>query len=316
MNHLETLSSLLHPAAITTVVQQTYGFTVADCRVLNSHITDAYQLETSEGRKYLKVFGAGMRSEPELAAEAEALDTLQSHGVPVAAAVRQKAGDYVLSLEAAEGQRLALLYDEATGHPLKNHVEPDAFHQFGELTAHLHLAARSLADNVRRRPMNIRALINNPQAVSRQVYSDRPEIMADLDLAARRTAAALAALPAQWPAYGFCHGDLQGWNVNLNADGRLTLFDFEYCGPGWLLYDLAVVANFSEGEAFRAFLDGYRKHNPDLEDHLDSLVWFRIANKLWMLGTRAQYVDRLGWLRFDGQTLQQVHAFCMEALPD
>ena len=32
--------------------------------------------------------------------------------------------------------------------------------------------------------------------------------------------------------------------------------------------------------------------------------------------SRQVYSDRLGWLRFDGQTLQQVHAFCMEALPD
>ena len=38
---------------------------------------------------------------------------------------------------------------------------------------------------------------------------------------------------------GAVHLDIWFDNMNITNDGKITIFDFDFCGNGWLCYDLA-----------------------------------------------------------------------------
>jgi Ser/Thr protein kinase RdoA (MazF antagonist) len=73
--------------------------------------------------------------------------------------------------------------------------------------------------------------------------------------------------------YGLIHQDAHPANLFVDASGQITLFDFDDCGYGWFIYDIAMVVFYTVmheptdkiREFFRAFWQGYQQEN-----HLDS----------------------------------------------
>jgi Ser/Thr protein kinase RdoA (MazF antagonist) len=62
--------------------------------------------------------------------------------------------------------------------------------------------------------------------------------------------------------YGLIHADLRAANLLVDGD-RCRLIDFDDCGPGWFMYDLATALTFAEDhpqapEFIDAWLQGYR----------------------------------------------------------
>ncbi|MCC6008841.1 MAG: phosphotransferase [Rhodobacteraceae bacterium] len=86
---------------------------------------------------------------------------------------------------------------------------------------------------------------------------------AELLLQARATARqALSELEASGADMGLIHADLLRENVMQRPDGSLALIDFDDCGPGFRLYDLATALSQSVGEPgladrAEALLEGY-----------------------------------------------------------
>ncbi|PTV95121.1 Ser/Thr protein kinase RdoA (MazF antagonist) [Rhodobacter aestuarii] len=78
--------------------------------------------------------------------------------------------------------------------------------------------------------------------------------------------------------YGPIHADVLRSNVMVEA-GKLRLIDFDDCGPGWRLYDLATVLIQSWGDPLlgehaRRLVAGYRKHRALPDDQLELLPLF------------------------------------------
>ncbi len=99
----------------------------------------------------------------------------------------------------------------------------------------------------------------------------------------------------QCPAtFGLIHADLHHHNL-LFAPGAVRALDFDDCGFGPLLYDLAVpLAEVQERSTYPALraglLAGYRRVRPlppAQEAYLDTFIALRrVQDALWVLGTR------------------------------
>ena len=75
--------------------------------------------------------------------------------------------------------------------------------------------------------------------------------------------ARLAALPNDRDHFGLIHADLRLANLLVEGD-RTGIIDFDDCGFGWYLYDLAAALSFLEErpdvpELIACWLAGYRK---------------------------------------------------------
>jgi Ser/Thr protein kinase RdoA (MazF antagonist) len=105
--------------------------------------------------------------------------------------------------------------------------------------------------------------------------------------AAEKGMAALGEGPEVW---GLIHADLHFHNV-LMRDGAAHAIDFDDCGYGHLLSDMAVVLN-RVPEHTEAFLRGYRRHRALDDDYLAYLPLFaairNVSVILWLAGRQVE----------------------------
>jgi Ser/Thr protein kinase RdoA (MazF antagonist) len=112
-----------------------------------------------------------------------------------------------------------------------------------------------------------------------------------LEALAERLRADLDAFGTTPDRYGLGHGDLLPENIMVCADG-IRLIDFDDCGEGWSLFELATAVFDLLGEpafdpCLGAMLAGYRERRALPEAHLAMLPAFLLARALSYLGWSA-----------------------------
>lgn len=87
--------------------------------------------------------------------------------------------------------------------------------------------------------------------------------------------------------YGLIHADLRAANL-LKDGGCLRVIDFDDCGFGWHIYDLAASLSFVEdhpqaGQWARAWLEGYETVRSFKKDDLEEIPTFIMARRIQLL---------------------------------
>jgi Ser/Thr protein kinase RdoA (MazF antagonist) len=117
-------------------------------------------------------------------------------------------------------------------------------------------------------------------------------------------------------AFGLIHGDLHYENV-LYRGGEACAIDFDDCGWGFHLYDVAVTLSELEGrprydELHNALLEAYEQRCPLPEDHATHLralfLLRRMQMLLWVLESREHAAFRHGWRAWARQELGEIAA--------
>ena len=108
--------------------------------------------------------------------------------------------------------------------------------------------------------------------------------------------------------YGLIHADLVFENILTGVDG-IRVIDFDDCGYGWHLFDLATSIIFLLGTdhftlAKEALIAGYRKERPLTDDHL---AWFPVV-------LMARATTYLGWMhtRSETETAREMTPYIIE----
>jgi Ser/Thr protein kinase RdoA (MazF antagonist) len=91
---------------------------------------------------------------------------------------------------------------------------------------------------------------------------------------------------------GFCHGDFHGWNAHFEKNGKVNFFDFDCCGHGWRIYDVATFfwgARIREKHQHRCrhFLRGYAEVRQLSVESLAAIPYFIAARHIWLVGLHA-----------------------------
>lgn len=282
--------------ALVETVRSAYGLDVTGCTLLKPQLSDTYRVDSTSGPYILRVYPYGLNLSRWVIAEEEILNALRAGGIPVSTPVPRANGEWLLPIAAPEGERCGVLFTYAHGRSLKHSGDAGHIHAFGQVTARMHLAAGAMAGKLPRAVLDAYTLLARPMDLIRAAYPDRSADVEELCEITKQARAVMDALPQRPPVWGFCHGDLNFSNVHVTANGALTLFDFEYCGPGWPAYDIATVFNFERGEPARTFLEGYESVRPLRADERAALGWFQIANRIWMLGMAVSLSGTFGSL--------------------
>lgn len=123
---------------------------------------------------------------------------------------------------------------------------------------------------------------------------------------------------AQEPdTFGLIHGDLHQENY-LFHQGGVRAIDFDDCGYGYYVYDMAVTLSEvnwrKDTPALRkSFLTGYRnirEFSSVHEEHLDTFITFRdLQLMIWKIEMRDHPAFREGWFSSVKETLQDIRNF-------
>ncbi len=266
--------------------------------LINLSENHTFRIDAPDGRRHiLRLHRPGYQSLAAVQSELAWVSALRDTGMPLPKALPGRNGDLV---QQAAGQRLAVLFAFEEGR------EPDAGEDLATLfrtiggysaIAHRHVEAWRPPEGFVRPAWTAEAILD-PEGLWgdwRQAPGVEGKTRRTLDDLDRRLRAALAAYGTAPDRFGLIHADMRLANL-LMAGDRVTLIDFDDCGFGWFMYDLAASLSFNETSSQAASLKkswiaGYaavRPLSPEDLSIIDTMILFRRMALLAWIGSHAE----------------------------
>lgn len=296
--HLVPAYTTAASASVAHWVHQHHGIAVGECHLIRRGLNDNYALRAVDGSQFVaRVYAIRPRGDFNVRFELSLLTHLHAQGVGVAAPVPTAHGEGHVPLVFPEGPRALALFHHAEGRV------PDSLDDVeltGRTLAHIHRVARSHVGPASRYTLDGHHLAGKTLEYLSAYPGLSADVLASYRHVIRRLLDELAQVEGGLTRV-VCHGDTHGFNnhVFTGADGfpATVFFDFDDAGPGFLAYDLCVLAwshlhrnSLKEPDAalrerWAHYLRGYRSGGGEVGDaDLAALPLFVQLRHLWNMG--------------------------------
>jgi Ser/Thr protein kinase RdoA (MazF antagonist) len=221
------------------------------------------------------------------------MDALRAAGLDTPEPVPGRDGEIVQQVRFRDRDQAVVAFEWVDGLPLPQTKARDPWARLGEIMARIHRHGREWTPppSFERPAWDHEALVGElprwgdpcpPGVWSRD---DRALLLAARD-AVRERLAALGTAPDR---FGLIHADLGFENVLVADDGSAIVIDFDDCGPGWYLYEIAsVLYPLEDDSRFAEYRDalvaGYRGEGELTDAMLAHLPTFLMCRRLATLG--------------------------------
>ena len=237
MQPFPVVCSTLSASHLAAYLQQQYHLGAGTtCRLLRAAINHVY-LVTDGAQKYVfRIYSLNWRSEKEIAEELRLLELLKKNNIPVSYALPDPQGKIIQHIPAPEGMRMGVLFSYAKGEKSLNFSE--ALHyKLGQIMARMHQVTLGLSiERVQYTPRVL--LIDSFELIKQYLSTDTEEGQWMQQVQPYLLQQYLNA-PAHLLRKGVVHLDIWFDNLNIHNNDEVTIFDFDFCGNGWLVHDIA-----------------------------------------------------------------------------
>jgi Ser/Thr protein kinase RdoA (MazF antagonist) len=298
MTPFPVIDSTLSAPHLAIFLQEKYSFGEGTtCRIFRTGINHTYMITEQETRYVFRVYSYQWRTETEIAEELRLLDLLREKGVSVSYPIADTNKNYIQQILAPEGLRYGVLFSFAEGQKIRN-LNETTCESIGALMARMHLATLDMG--LGRVHYTVPTLAQLPYQYAQKYYADSLAEMQFVKKAGGYLAAFFAQADSSQLRKGVVHLDLWYDNMNIAGDRDITLFDFDFCGNGWLMLDVAyfMVQLFNTEpdkklyEVKRtAFYRGYESITTLSEEERRLLPHAGLAIWLFYLGVQARRFD-------------------------
>lgn len=292
------IDSTLSAAHLGVFLQEKYGFDEGtSCRIFRTGINHTYMVAVRENKYVFRVYSYQWRTEIEIAEELRLLDLLHEKGVSVSHPISDKNQTYIQQIQAPEGLRYGVLFSFAEGGKIRN-LDEDYCRAIGTVMAEMHEGTLNL--RMERVDYTIQQLAQLPYSYAQKYFSDSLEEMKFVKNAGRYLTDLFAQADSSQLRKGVVHLDLWYDNMNITDDSTITLFDFDFCGNGWLMLDVAYFAvqlfnTEPDKERYEvkmaAFYGGYESITDLSQEEKRLISHATLAVWLFYLGVQSQRFD-------------------------
>lgn len=256
-----------------------------------------FKIITKNSNYLLRLCRPDYHSPSALNEEINWLRTLNTFNVPKPVLLKNK--KYLGNISSLDGSinRNFILFKWQNGRFFENELSLKQMHKIGELVGQLHQLTKNKkvqhrkywdAKGLAGEPTKFGSLLNLTQAsLQQQKFINK----ARLQLFSK-----LTAFQKKYPRkMGLIHADIHFGNL-FQSKGKITLIDFDDCGYGFYVYDLAVILisyqqNFNKNKFLKyknELLEGYKKYREWGSADEEILVDLMRARRLLMLAWRNQ----------------------------
>ena len=237
MTIFPVISSTLSPSEIATFVRKKYSMTAnTSCRLLKAGINHTYRIDDENEIFIFRIYSYNWRTKEEITEELNLLLLLKQNDISVSYPIADKTKKLIQIIEAPEGQRFAVLFSHAQGQKIQIYSK-DAHFEIGKLMAQIHRHTRDLEQ--KRITYTSDILLNQSLDNIRQFLSYDSDEMQFLIKTQPLLEKELLNADTHLLRKGIVHLDIWFDNLNISDKNEITLFDFDFCGNGWLSLDIA-----------------------------------------------------------------------------
>lgn len=249
-------------------------------------INDTYRVRGSKAAYSLRVYRHRLRSREEIDFEIAALNYLKQKGANVAYPIATHSDEYVTEIQPPEGTRYVIVTTHAEGKE-PDYDEANSACLFGESVAELHNYSNGFETPYSRPTLTLEHLLEKPLKIITPYLEDRASDSQFIKSTAEALRDEVIRRDVKKMDIGFCHGDCHGGNVH-SYNNSITHFDFDCCGFGFRIFELAtfkwgIHGEDNEDELWSNFLSGYQSiRQPSAED-LSLLETFVVIRHIWWM---------------------------------
>ncbi len=277
---------------------------VKNCQLWHRGLSDVYLIETYHRPYILRISHHHWRSRSQIDFELEWLDFLHRRHLPVAPPLTTQDGLLCVEIDAPEGKRYAALFHYAPGSVAIGDLNATQSWRLGEIVAKIHQAAREFCPRAHREPLTPDYLLHDSLKIIAPFLQHRPSDLQELTEAIAHIETLVRDLPKAPPHWSICWGDPHSGNAHFTPEGNVTLFDFDQCGYGWRVFDIARFwhASMQAGlnRAVRnAFLNGYQTVESLSDEEHKRLQPLVQAAHIWMWAINLKQERLFNYSRLD-----------------
>jgi Ser/Thr protein kinase RdoA (MazF antagonist) len=299
MTHFPVTNSNLSSTHIGLFLQEKYSFSQdTKCQLIKAGINDTYLVTDNSDKFVFRVYSLNWRSKKEIDEEIKMLNQLKENAISISYPLSDKENNYIQTLSAPEGERFAVLFTFASGE--KQHLISEETHfQIGQLIAKIHrITHNQKLNRLDYSPEVI--LIDSLKKVSSFLSIDTEE-MNFMKSAQSYLFKEFKNADTSKIRQGVVHLDIWFDNLNITNDKKVTIFDFDFCGNGWLCLDIAYyilqLHNIEKYEAkdyqpkVDSFLKGYESITPISAEEKRLIPILGVSLYFFYLGVQCQRYD-------------------------
>ncbi len=270
----------------------------AKCQLIRAGINDTYLITDKQNKYVFRVYSLNWRTKTEIDEEIKLLNQLKQNDISISYPLPDKENKYIQILNAPEGSRFSVLFTFANGE--KIHIVSQETHfQIGQLMAHFHKATNNLRLNrIYYTPEVI--LIDSLNKIS-AFLSDDSEEMSFMKAAQQFLLKEFRKANISQIRQGIVHLDIWFDNLNITKENEATIFDFDFCGNGWLCLDIAYyILQLHNVEKYEikdyqpkveSFLRGYESVTIISEEEKRLIPMLGVSLYFFYLGVQCQRFD-------------------------
>ncbi len=297
--------STLSPLALFEGVLTEYELgAINQCLFWHRGLSDIYLVETDNKSYILKISHHHWRSQSDIQFELEFLDFLHRRNLPVASPLQTTSNQLFVTVRAVEGDRYAALFPYAPGEIPQGDLNLEQSTIMGQTLAKVHQVSLEFENTIPRQPLNLKYLLDDSLVTIAPYLDDRHQDLFYLSESITKIKQQLTSLEQKSPLWGVCWGDPHSGNVHFTIDNQITLFDFDQCGYGWRIFDLAKFLQVSLSAGINrkirdAFFAGYQKVQKLTDTETSSLQALTQMAHIWAWAISIKASAVHNWSRLD-----------------
>jgi Ser/Thr protein kinase RdoA (MazF antagonist) len=298
MSSVPVLASTVSPLYLQDLIISKYGLEKGTiCQLLRTGMNHTYKIKSGTNNYILRLYSFNWRSKIEILEELDLLTELSGLSIPVSFPVQNNDKEYLNELIAPEGLRYFVLFSFADGESVRN-LNVDTCAKIGELVATIH---NELLDrSIQRIDYGVGNMIESSYATLNTFFHSSIGPMKTLLGINNIVVHKLMEADSSKLRKGIIHLDIWYDNMAITENDEITIFDFDFCGNGLLITDIAYFLKqlfhiepdkIKYEELKEGFLKGYIKKAPIAAEEIELIPYLGWSVFMFYLGIQTSRFD-------------------------
>jgi Ser/Thr protein kinase RdoA (MazF antagonist) len=267
------------------------------CKLFRTGINHTYFIFEPGIRYVLRVYSFGWRSRLEILEEIKLLNLLKQNNISISHPISDRNGEFIQEINAPEGMRYAVLFSYARGGKVRFMNEATCA-SVGSLMAQIHNL--TFNKQIERTRYDKKSLLELPYQYAKSFFSEKLPEMEFVKNTSEEISKSFEQVDSKSIQTGVVHLDIWYDNMSVTDEHEMTIFDFDFCGNGWLILDVAyfcmqlfhIETDKHEYERkVQSFINGYQSVRKLSKDELNLIPNTGAAIWIFYLGVQSQRFD-------------------------
>ncbi len=297
MNTFPVNYSTLDTKALLQLIIENYEVDAnATITFLKRGFNDTYLITKPDGKKYIfRVYNNNRRTIGSINTELVILSMMKDNtDIGISYPIEKKTDGLIIEIKAPEGVRTGVLFSYAEGEQIRK-LSTEQAYILGREAARIHNFSLTFEGGTTGHNYDIASQFKLTLTILKPILKDFPEQYDYLVKLQKDFINTFIDSNMEELAYGICHGDLQAENIHFTNYNRITIFDFDFIGKGFLAYDIGVFIWYDHKnktpEIINSFLEGYQTERKLSPTELKLIPYFSTLRALFQMTLYCQTND-------------------------